>query len=154
MRKTCGVSAVVKCCVVGLGVLRCPVGSVHGEQLALVSTCTKHTNTHIGCFYKKCFFHLFLLCLVFIVFKLVILLKKKIIYSMYELFLPSENPALSEACCVICQWSSASQDSSALGTHTPSLLPAGQSDRWVTKIPKAPIPCPSREPSLGQGIGA
>lgn len=52
-------------------------GGVHGQELALASTCTKDTNTHVGCFYKECFFHLFLLCLVFVVFKLVVLLGKK-----------------------------------------------------------------------------
>lgn len=76
--KNCGVQAVVKCCVVGLDVLHCSVGRRTGTGAC---TCTKDTNTHLGCFYKECFFHLFLLCLVFIVFKLVVLLKKKYLFN-------------------------------------------------------------------------
>lgn len=59
----------------------------------------KDQHTHNDVFTKNAFFHLFLLCLVFIVFKFVILLKSYL-FSV-QLFLPSENSTLAEACCSV-----------------------------------------------------
>lgn len=147
--KNCGIQTVVKCCEAWSASL---LGRAVSTDRNLYVICTKDTNTHIGCFYKECFFHLFLLCLVFIVFKLVILLKKKLFIQCMNSFCLLKIQLCLKAV-VVCRWSSASLDSSVLGTHPPSLLPTAQLDKWVTKFCDVLISCPSQEWSQRQGIG-